>query len=138
MKKTSRVIRWAGMVLMLAVLVTSVAWAGSYLDRAALLINEARRASQFLRHRTYDKELARVVHHAAVARLEAAQKMSVPKEVYLAHPHVLIVLEHHERAADAAANGDVPKFFVYELKADEEERVLRSVFEQLGWPLPKP
>jgi hypothetical protein len=119
-------------------LMTTVAWAGSYMDRASLLVNEAHRASQFLRQRSHDKDLARVVHHAALARLEAAQQMTVPKEVVLAHPHVLIVLEHHERAADAAATGDVPKFLVYELRADEEERVLRSVFEQLGWPLPKP
>jgi len=133
--------RRAWLFALLALLSTSivgVAWAGSYMDRTTLLINEARRASNFLRSRSYDKELARVIHHAAQARLEAAQKMSVPKEVVLAHPHVLIVLEHHERAANAAAQGDPPKFFVYELKADEEERVLRSVFEQLGWPLPKP
>jgi len=118
-------------------LVTGVALGGTYMDRATLLINEARRSSQFLRQRSHDKELARIVHHVAVARLEAAQKMSVPKEVVLAHPHVLIVLEHHERAAAAAEEGDVQKFLVHELKADEEERVLRSVFEQHGWPLPK-
>lgn len=130
--------RFIWIVLPLLLVLSHVAYAGSYLDRTALLVNEARRASQFLRHRSHDKELARVVHHAALARLEAAQKMNVPKEVGLAHPHVLIVLEHHERAADAAAKGDVPKFLVYELKSEEEERVLRSVFEQLGWPLPKP
>jgi hypothetical protein len=130
--------RRAWLFVLLALLLTSVAWAGSYMDRTTLLINEARRASNFLRSRSYDKELARVIHHAALARLEAAQKMSVPKEVVLAHPHVLIVLEHHERAANAAALGEPQKFFIYELKADEEERVLRSVLEQLGWPLPKP
>lgn len=126
------------LLVLFVLLLTQAARAGSYMDRAALLINEARRASSFLRSRSQDKELARVIHHAALARLQAAQKMSVPKEVVLAHPHVLIVLEHHERAANAAAEGDSPKFFVYELKAEEEERVLRSVFEQLGWPLPKP
>lgn len=101
--------RWILLVLSL-VLVTSVAWGGTYLDRATLLVIEARRASQFLRQRSHDKELARVVHQVALARLEAAQKMTVPKEVVLAHPHVLIVLEHHERAAEAAADGNVPKF----------------------------
>jgi hypothetical protein len=126
-----------GLILLL-ILITTAAWAGSYLDRAGLLVNEARRASSFLRQRSHDKELARVVQHAALARLEAAQRMSVPKEVVLAHPHVLIVLEHHERAASAAADGEVQKFLVYELKADEEEHVLRSVFAQLGWPLAKP
>jgi heme exporter protein D len=130
--------RRSWLVLAAALLCTTMVWAGSYMDRTALLINEARRASHFLRQRSHDKELARIVHHAALARLEAAQTMSVPKEVALAHPHVLIVLEHHERAANAAENGDVQKFLVYELKSEEEERVLRSVFEQLGWPLPKP
>jgi hypothetical protein len=101
-------------------------------------VNEAHRAGAFLRQRSSDRELARVVQKAAEARLDAAQKMTVPKEVVLAHPHVLIVLEHHERAADAAASGDTQRFLIHELKADEEERVLRSVLEQLGWPLAKP
>jgi hypothetical protein len=129
--------RWVFLVLALLCL-TSVAWAGSYLDRTALLINEAHRAGAFLRQRSSDRELARVVHQASEARLEAAQRMNVPKEVVLAHPHVLIVLEHHERAAFAAVEGDTQRFLIHELKADEEERVLRSVLEQLGWPLPKP
>lgn len=128
---------WLGWFFALIFVATN-ALAGSYMDRAALLINEAHRAGVFLRQRSHDKELGRVVQQAALARLEAAQKMTVPKEVFLAHPHVLIVLEHHERAANAVAEGDNQRFLVYELKADEEERVLRSVFEQLGWPLQKP
>lgn len=126
------------LVLLSLLLLATQAWAGSYLDRATLLVNEAHRSGKFLRQRAYDRELAKVVQKTAEARLLAAETMVVPKEVVLAHPHVLIVLEHHERAAAAAAAGDVPRFLVHELKADEEERVLRSVLEQLGWPLPKP
>ena len=129
--------RWVWSLLAL-LFFTSVAWAGSYLDRTALLVNEAHRAGAFLRQHSSDRELAKVVHQAADARLEAAQRMTVPKEVVLAHPHVLIVLEHHERAALAASEGDGQQFLIHELKADEEERVLRSVLDQLGWPLPKP
>ncbi|MGC4069584.1 MAG: hypothetical protein QM784_33995 [Polyangiaceae bacterium] len=125
-------------LVLVVILSTSIAWAGSYLDRAALLVNEAHRSGAFLRQRPSDRELARVVQKTAEARLEAAQTMIVPKEVVLAHPHVLIVLEHHERAAAAAADGDLQRCLMHELKADEEERVLRSVLEQLGWPLPKP
>lgn len=125
--------------LLLAILcVTHLAWAGSYLDRTVLLINEGHRAGTFLRQHPSDRELAKVIQHAAEARLEAAQNMAVPKEVVLMHPHVLIVLEHHERAASAAAEGDTQRCLVHELKADEEERVLRSVADQLGWPLAKP
>jgi len=125
-------------VLLAILCITGVAWAGSYLDRTTLLINESHRAGAFLRQRANDRELARVVQKAAEARLDAAQKMSVPKEVVLAHPHVLIVLEHHERAAAAAAEGDTQRLLIHELKADEEERVLRSVLEQLGWAIAKP
>lgn len=35
--------------------------AGSYLDRAWFLINEATRANEFLARRLYDRELARLV-----------------------------------------------------------------------------
>lgn len=129
--------RWLSLLAAL-LCITHVAWAGSYLDRTVLLINESHRAGAFLRQRTTDRELAKVIQQAAEARLHAAQNMAVPKEVVLMHPHVLIVLEHHERAASAAVEGDTQRCLIHELKADEEERVLRSVAEQLGWPLSKP
>jgi hypothetical protein len=114
------------------------AWAGSYLDRAGLLIHQAVRDTDYLRSRLGDKELAAVVHRVAVARVKAATKMQVPKEVELAHPHVLLVLENHERAADAATKGQNERFFVYHERAREELRVLEGVLQQLGFKLPKP
>ena len=57
------------------------AWAGSYLNRAALLVNQAGADADYLRVRVTDRELARVIHKLAVARLEAAGAMEVPKEV---------------------------------------------------------
>ena len=56
-------------------------WAGSYLDRAALLLNEAIRDHEFLSRRTSDRELARLVSQIAAGRLQAAKDTSVPKEV---------------------------------------------------------
>src|SRR5690606_3861410 len=93
------------------------AWAGSYLNRAALLLTQAGDDADYLRAKLTDRELARVVHRLAVARLDAAGSMQVPKEVALAHPHLLLVLENYERAADAAKEGQLQRFVVYHQRA---------------------
>ncbi|MBK7578791.1 MAG: hypothetical protein IPI67_01180 [Myxococcales bacterium] len=111
------------------------AFAGSYLDRLALLIEQAAHDSDYLRGRLSDKELARVIHTVAEARVKAASSMIVPKEAALAHPHLLLVLENHERAAEAAQDGNAQRFLVYQQRARDEERVLRGVLKQLGFPL---
>ncbi len=120
-----------------ALLVAVPAFAGTYMDRAALLISQADRESNYLKRRLSDRELAHVVHEMASARLRAASTMQVPKEVRAAHPHVLLVLENYERAANFAEEGDKRRFFVYLDKAHQEEAIMRGVFKELGWPLPK-
>lgn len=117
-------------------LVASAAEAGSYLNRAALLVAQATRESEFLRGRVGDKDLAELVHAVAAARLEAASRMNVPKEVVLAHPHLLLTLENYERSADAAVEGQNEKFLIYQQRARDEEVILRGVLKQLGWALP--
>lgn len=117
--------------------VSNLAFAGSYLDRAALLVNEASHAGNVLRTRLGDKEFSHVVHEMSKARLDTASHMQVPKEIALAHPHLLMVLENYERASEAAEHGEAARFLVYLQKATEEERILRSIIEQLGWALPK-
>lgn|SRR5690606_9585355 len=114
----------------------SVAWAGSYLNRAALLVTQAGNDADYLRARVTDRELARVIHKLAVARVDAASAMEVPKEVAQAHPHLLLVLENYERAADAAREGQTQRFVIYQQRARDEERTLRGVLKQLGWSLP--
>lgn len=118
------------------VLVASPALAGSYLDRLSLLIGQANHDSEYLRARLSDRELARVIHAMAEARVKAAGGMTVPKEIAQAHPHQLLVLENHERAAEAAKDGNAQRFLVYHQRARDEERVLRGVLKQLGFPLP--
>ena len=107
------------------------------MDRVALLISQGDRETNYLRARLSDRELAHVVHKMAVARLDAASTMQIPKEVQQAHPHVLLVLENYERAANFASEGDTARFFVYLKKARDEERIMLDVFKELGWPLPK-
>ena len=126
---------FVGSMLAMALLAfaTSAA-AGSYLDRLALLVNQADHDSEYLRARLSDRELGRVIHAVAEARVKAASGMTVPKEAAQAHPHLLLVLENHERAAEAAKDGNPQRFLVYHQRARDEERVLRGVLKQLGFP----
>jgi hypothetical protein len=114
----------------------SPAWAGSYLDRAALMLDEARREGDLLQPRTQDKELVLVVKTLAEARAKVGRMMEVPAAVAKAHPHLLLVLENCERAADAASEGNFKKFMEHLLVARDEDRTFRSVLGELGYTLP--
>jgi hypothetical protein len=124
---------WLGLVLLGA---AAPARAGRYMDRAWLLIGEASRANDFLSKRLYDRELARLIGQAAEGRLQAAKETSVPEEVALAHPHLLLMLEHYERAASAAALGEGGRYMKHSGAARDEEQLFRGVLRQLGWALP--
>jgi hypothetical protein len=129
--------RFLGLIGSLPLLYAASAEAGSYLNRAALLVIQASRESEYLRGRVNDKDLAELVHQVAAARLEAASRMNVPKEVVQAHPHLLLTLENYERSADAAVEGHNERFLIYQQRARDEEVILRGVLKQLGWALPE-
>ena len=124
------------LALFVPLLSTTSAHAGSYLNRAALLVVQASRESEYLRGRVNDKDLADLVYRVASARLEAASRMNVPKEVVMAHPHLLLTLENYERSAQAATESKAERFLIYQQRARDEENVLRGVLKQLGWGLP--
>ena len=105
---------------------------------AALLLVQGSHEGDYLRGHIGDKELADLIHKLANARLEAAKGMLVPKEVVQAHPHLLLVLENYERAADAATRGEAEKFLVYQQRARDEDRTFRGVLKQFGYALPEP
>ena len=129
--------RWLLLTGLAALGFASEAQAGSYLSRCAMLTAQASRESEYLRGRLNDKDLAELVHAVAVGRLNAASRMNVPKEVVLAHPHLLLMLENYERSADAAVEGHADRFLVYQQRARDEEQILRGVLKQLGWALPE-
>jgi hypothetical protein len=128
--------RFLALVGLSPLFVVGSAQAGSYLNRAAMLVIQASRESEYLRGRVNDKDLAELVHQVAAARLEAASRMNVPKEVVQAHPHLLLTLENYERSADAAVEGHNERFLIYQQRARDEEVILRGVLKQLGWALP--
>jgi len=124
-----------GVLMALVTVLSPNAWAGSYLDRAGLLVRQGRSEADYLEYRVGNRELAEVVHKMAIARLSAARDMSVPKEVTQAHPHILLMLENCERAADAAESGETDRFTIYQRRARDEEQIFRSIMRQLGFPL---
>ena len=127
---------WLGL-LAATLLLAGSAWAGTYLNSATLLLAQASHEGDYLRARINDKELAELIHHLSNARLEAAKGMLVPKEVVQAHPHLLLVLENYERAADSATRGEAEKFLVYQQRARDEDRTFRGVLKQFGYSLPE-
>ena len=122
--------------LALTLLVALPVLAGTYLSRAALLVSGGGREMSYLRARFSDKELARVVQRLAEARLDTAAGMTVPKEVTQAHPHLLLILENHVQAAEAATRGEGEKFNIAVQRALDEERTFRAVLKNHGWTLP--
>lgn len=120
-----------------AVLLPSrVASAGSYLNRAALLLDASSSERTMVMPRSDDEELLEVVHRVAQARLEAAQRMHVPKVIAPAHPHLLLVLENCERGYAAGLAKRRGKLTEHLLRARSEERAFRAMVEKLGYDVP--
>lgn len=113
-----------------------VARAGSYLDRAAVLLAGSRHESDQLRSRLTDKELATVVAALADTRVRVASRMEVPAAVAKAHPHLLLALEHAERAAAAAVEGSYKVALEKLEAARREDEAFRGVLKELGHALP--
>ncbi|RYE92072.1 MAG: hypothetical protein EOO75_07490 [Myxococcales bacterium] len=112
------------------------AHAGSYLDRAAILLDASRRSNDWLQAHLTDRELATVLHDEAEARLKAARKMQVPKEIVAAHPHLLLSLENAERAAAVASTGDIEGFLRFVRQCRDEEGLFKALLTQLKLQLP--
>lgn len=127
----------AVLVALVALGVAPLAWAGSYLDRAALLLDEARKEGDMLQPRTFDKEMVLVIKTLTEARAKVGRKMEVPAAVAKAHPHLLLVLENYERAADAASEGNFKKFMEHINTARDEDRTFRAILAELGYTLPE-
>jgi hypothetical protein len=109
--------------------------ADDYIEGAALLVSEAAREGAFLRGRVHERKLCELVRRIAEGRLAAAQAMFVPQEVAMAHPHLLLMLEHYERAAAAGVAGDSKRALALLGDADGEVELFRGILRQLGFPL---
>ncbi|MSP24062.1 MAG: hypothetical protein EXR75_02635 [Myxococcales bacterium] len=113
-----------------------LAAAGSYLTSASLLLEAARLERDRVRQHSDDRELMKLVHATAKARVDAAHDLIVPKSVAGAHPHLLLMLENCERAYAAASSGHSEKFVEHIERARSEDSTFRALLRELGYTLP--
>lgn len=125
-----------GLTSLVGLMVSQRVYAGSYLDRAGMLVGVANLELGYLRRKLYDTELARTMQKLAAARVASAQSMEVPSEVVQAHPHLLLMLEDCERATNAAVERNAEEFLKFQRAARDEEEHFRAILKQLGWQLP--
>jgi hypothetical protein len=119
-----------------ALCVAAPAQAGSYLDRAALLLDQSRKEGDMLQPRTYDKELATMIRALAEARNKAARGMEVPAAIAKAHPHLMLVLENWERAVESALAGNFKRFMEHLIICRNEDQAFRALVAELGFAVP--
>lgn len=113
------------------------AQAGTYLDTAALLLDETRRSTAFLQYHLTDTKLVEIAHLLSEARVKCGRAVVVPKEVDKAHPHLLLALEASERAIAAALEGEPTRFIRLALQARDEERTFRALLNEQKFTLPE-
>ncbi|MBI4702036.1 MAG: hypothetical protein HY744_12935 [Deltaproteobacteria bacterium] len=124
------------LAVLLLCAVATPAWAGSYLDRASVLLDGARIERDMVRPRSSDQALVDLVYRLAQVRARTARQMSVPQSVAPAHPHLLLVLENCESAYAASLRGDRDKFVEHVQRARAEDATFRALIAQLGYRLP--
>lgn len=124
-------------VSLFTVVLATWGFASSYLDTAALLLDETRRTIDWMEKHPQDRQLADTAHSLADARVRAGRRIEVVKEAERAHPHLLLALEAAERALFAAKEGDAKRFLRLSRQAREEERTYRELLQQSKLALPE-
>lgn len=119
-----------------AMTLAAAAWAGTYLDTVALLLDESHRSAEWLQLHLSDTKLATLAQQLADARVKSGRAIVVPHDVEKAHPHLLLSLEALERAMSAAAEGDPQRFMRLLAQSREEERTFRAILAQQKFTVP--
>jgi hypothetical protein len=114
----------------------TAAWAGTYLQAAALLLDETKKSEDWINSHFGDVELAEIAHQLSEARVKAGRQLTVSKEVERAHPHLLLTLEVSERAMAAAVDREGTRFLRLLGQARDEERTFRAILTQQRQVLP--
>lgn len=127
----------AALALATLTLLAPLARAGTYLDTAAMLLDDSQRSADWVEKHLLDQKLAAIAHTVAEERVKAGRRVEVPKEVVKAHPHLLLVLETTERAIAAAEDGDPQRFMRLVYQAREEARTYRAILQQMHYTLPE-
>jgi len=107
-----------------------------YLARAALLLDENRRAQDWIGYHPTDIGLASLALELAELRSSAAAKIAAPLAVKQAHMHLLLALENTAASFDATVRGDGKKAAQRMAAARSEEQTLNLALDVAKLKIP--
>jgi hypothetical protein len=107
-----------------------------YLHRAALLLDETKRAQDWVGQHPGDLGLAAMAYDLADLRNQLAVKIAAPVQAKQAHMHLLLVLENTGASFDAALRGDEKKAAQRMAAARAEEQTLYLALEGAKLKMP--
>ncbi len=107
-----------------------------WLVRAAILLDETKRAQDWVGAHPSDTDLAGLVYEIAETRSTAAARIPAPAAVKNAHMSLLLVLENTTASLDASARGDWKKAAQRMAAARTEERTLNSALDAAKLKIP--
>ncbi len=107
-----------------------------YLHRAALLLDETRRAQDWVGSHPGDLGLATMAWELADFRNSIAVKIAAPPPVKQAHMHLLLALENTAASFDAKTRGDEKKAAQRMAAARGEEQTLHFALEAAKLKMP--
>jgi hypothetical protein len=110
--------------------------APEYLHRAALLLDETKRAQDWVGQHPGDLGLAAMGYDLADLRNQLAVKIAAPVQAKQAHMHLLLVLENTAASFDAALRGDEKKAAQRMAAARSEEQTLYLALEAAKLKMP--
>ena len=115
---------------------SGVLTAPEYLARAALLLDETRRAQDWVGGHPGDLGLAALALDLATSRSEAAAQIAAPPAVKQAHMHLLLALENTTACFDALVRGEGKKAAQRLANARVEEQTLQSALDGAKLKMP--
>ena len=107
-----------------------------YLVRAAMLLDETRRAQDWVGGHPGDIGLAALALELSLARAEAAAQIAAPASVKGAHMHLLMVIESTSASFDANVRGEGKKAAQRMSAARIEEQTLVQALDAQKLKLP--
>jgi hypothetical protein len=107
-----------------------------WLVRAAILLDETKRAQDWIGAHPSDVDLAALALEIAEARSAAAERIPAPVGVKNAHMHLLLVLENTTASFDAAVRGDGKKAAQRMAAARTEEQTMNSALDAAKVKIP--
>jgi len=110
--------------------------APEYLHRAAILLDETKRAQDWVGQHPGDLGLAAMAYELADVRNQLAVKIAAPPQAKQAHMHLLLALENTAASFDATLRGDDKKAAQRMAAARSEEQTLYLALEAAKLKMP--